>query len=386
MRHNGSAMTLRPNVVLSWLGTLLGSALLGGCSSATDGACVVGTDGCICFPNMTCERGLECAPASNTCTAPISGTGGAPTGQSGSGSTAVGDDAAPEVAGTTGSASGGAAGASTASGGAGTGEPAGAASGGNSPTGGTTATAGDAASGATSVLAGSSSVGGGDEEGGSTTTADTGGVAAGGASAGTEGLAGTHNGGTTEDSGGIGPGGAGAGGAGGTPATGGTDATGGIDGSGVPLNVELIENGDFSEGSTAWSVSGGSGTFTANGALCVSGQGGNNPLMGWPSEAADGIEMAAGTTYELSFRFRGQSTGFDVKVGGVYDPWPEAFRDTELPETAENWQNADLTVTIPDDWGADSGGAIASGIAFVVWFSAGQMEFCVDDVSLMRVE
>ncbi len=385
MRHNGAAMTWRPNVMLGWLGALVGSVVLGGCSSSSEGTCVVGTHDCVCFPNMTCERGLECAPATNTCAAPVRATGGGPSGQAGSDSAVADDDTQLSGAGTSASPAGGTGGDPTASGGSD--EPTGGTTptGGQAPTGGTSSSGGESSSGGAGGTAGDSTAGGEAAAGGSETGGEAGETATGGSDEETGGTAGTSSGGTPETSGG-----GGAGGFGGTAGNGGhggdLPATGGTTGTGVPIGVELIQNGDFSAGDTGWSVSGGSGTFTSDGALCVSGRGGDNPLMGWPADAANGVRMAAGTSYELSFRFRGESTGFDVKVGGVYDPWPEAFRETELAESSVTWRDAELTIEIPAEWGGDSDGVIQSGVAFVVWFTAGQMEFCIDDVSLMRVE
>ena len=168
-----------------------------GCSSKSADKCIIGTDGCLCFGNDTCDPGFECNASSKLCLAPGSASSG---GSSGSGNEASGGSIGGQSEqGAGGTSSGGSvvqggmpgvSGGSSESGGA---EPL---------TGGTSSSAGDGSGGASSPAGGvagtTSSVSGGV---GGLELGGAGGVGVGGGGGvgvgGGGGVAGSVNGGST---------------------------------------------------------------------------------------------------------------------------------------------------------------------------------------------
>ncbi len=337
------------------MGATVGALALSGCSSSSADECIIGTNGCLCFSNLTCDRGLECVSESKTCHPSTGASGGAANG-GGSDGTDAGTGGGEEETGGRGGAGGSEAGAGPSA------EQGGAGAGGQDSNGGEPGAAG---------TAGGPSVGGGA------------GLSGGG-------NAGSSDGGTAGMPSLGGAAGAAAGGAGASPGDGGTGGAaglggGGEGGTGEPMQ-ELLTNGDFASGASGWEVSGGSGQFTADGRLCVYGSYNDNPYIGWPAEEADAFDLVAGGTYVLQFRVNGVSTGFDVKVGQAAAPYAQAYLNTDIPEVTDGWEQVRLEVDVPSDWGADNDGVVPSGLLFIVWFSqqGPQTELCIDDVSFVR--
>ncbi len=65
---------------------LIASGALSGCSASGDEECIIGTEGCLCYGNASCDPGLVCEPNAGICTvAPGSGGQGGTTPGSGGG-------------------------------------------------------------------------------------------------------------------------------------------------------------------------------------------------------------------------------------------------------------------------------------------------------------
>jgi hypothetical protein len=252
-----STLTFRRTAVSAWVLVLWAAAC--GKESSNDDACTRGNEGCVCYPNQTCNPGLECL--SSLCVS-RNGTGG-------SGAQAGNDDsgagAGPDAGGTGGSTS--SAGAPSSDGGANRGGTGGRASGGASSLGGTDA--GGADGGATQETGGTLSAGagsGGKTSGGAVSggTSATGGTLAQGGSSGKGGT-----GGTLQGTGGTTGGSAGKAGAGGS-AQGGSSGAAGACASGGAASL-FFDN--FECGTTAW-------TPTVTGAFALVMDGSNTYTRG----------------------------------------------------------------------------------------------------------
>jgi len=115
----------------------------------------------------------------------------------------------------------------------------------------------------------------------------------------------------------------------------GMDATKSADGAqsmeSGPVAGNLVTNGDFSMGTSYWSVVAGAGTLTVNGNSmgCVAVQPNGNATLGWP-EAPNptGLALSGANSYTLTytaFSMSGGNVPVDAKVGQTMQPYTADF-------------------------------------------------------------
>jgi hypothetical protein len=99
--------------------------------------------------------------------------------------------------------------------------------------------------------------------------------------------------------------------------------------SGLPAG-NLVTNGDFSMGTSYWSVVAGAGTLSVNDSMgCVAVQPGGNATLGWP-EAPNptGLSLSGANSYTLTytaFSMTGGNVSVDAKVGQTMQPYTADF-------------------------------------------------------------
>ncbi|HWA75992.1 MAG TPA: carbohydrate binding domain-containing protein [Polyangiaceae bacterium] len=279
--------------------------------------CATGSERCACYGNDTCDGELVCL--SHLCVSTMSSEGGA-------------------------SATGG----RTAS------------SGGR--TGGTSNTSDSGAGGVEVPPEGTGGVGAGGEP-----TSETGGTVTRGGSSGTTGGTSTNSGGTKPSTGG-------------TTSSAGEPGTGGVGEGGSPgvPDDNYISNGDFSAGSTDWTltqVGTAVSTFT-NGHACVQGSLNASFNLGWPMDAAKAFVVEPGVPYTLSFRAMAGVADFTlvVKIGHATLPYTDVvLKNTQLTTA---WASYSFPIVAPS---GDSG----AGLVFQGTLLNGN-SVCFDDVVFVK--
>ena len=395
-----------------------------GCSSSSNGAttCTPGTERCACAATDACNSGLACLDkvciaAGGSGGQSSSGTTGQALGGGGTSSTPGGTLSATSIAGGAtpvssaqggaSSAGGGAGGATsvatvgTAGGGTSASNTGGAnASGGNATTslGGDT-TNGGALTGGISAGGGTLSTAGASSTGGSSTSAagnSNGGMAANGGTSqvagGVTNTGGAGTSGLTQATGGAtNAGGAGTGGL--TQATGGDTGAGGTGtgGASLQLGPNLVNNGDFSQGTTDWHVTDSSGndlttdSVNSDGAYCIGNPAITNgtQVIGWPVAVEDAAYLQASTTYALSFRAMSSSSYVYInpKVGEAISPYSDIYYLDRSYAQTTTWQTIQVTFSTNSNYLATT----PVGIAFTVYNVDYDTTVCIDDVVLAKV-
>jgi len=299
-----------------------------GGDSDADGPCETGSERCECYANRTCDSGLTCL--SEICVDDDEADNGGPGGSGGS------------------------------------------SGGGESSSGGTDSDSGGSASdsgGSTSDAGGSASDSGGSTSDAGGSASDSGGSAgADGSSSGGSGVGGdttTSTSGAQGGAGGSGTGGSGAEGSGGT---------------GGPVEGNLIQNGDFSDGDAHWDLTLSVGypvVDSANGEYCV-----QNPeytyatfTLGYPLDLTEVFPIASGASYTLSYRVKGYAS-YELKIGQAAEPY------TALAAVSEDSSAASSYVTQTHTIEATLGDPEA-GLAITVLLGTSQ-SICFDDISLVE--
>lgn len=164
--------------------------------------------------------------------------------------------------------------------------------------------------------------------------------------------------------------------------TGSTDPGGGgtwTPESSVPVGVNLITNGNFSDGPAFWTIEqeGSIGLVqldTSGGNLCFRGFYSANLVVGWPREAVDSLQLPAGT-YTLAFRVQSERSRLWAKVGHAYEPY-QTFFEVEWNGEARGWSQQRYDFVLDGD--------DAVGVAFIIQLEDefGGDSLCLDDVSL----
>lgn len=237
---------------------------------------------------------------------------------------------------------------------------------------------GSGGSGGSSGGSDSSSGGTDSDSGGSTSdsggsTSDSGGSASdAGGSAGADGSSsgGSGAGGATTTT----MGGAGGSGTGGS----GTDGSGGTGG---PVEGNLIQNGDFSDGDAHWDLTlsvGDPVVDAAGGAYCVQNTAEATYAtftLGYPLDLTEVFTIASGTSYVLSYRVKGYAS-YELKIGQAAEPY------TALAGVIEDSSASDSYVTQTHTIQATLGDPEA-GFAITVLLGTSQ-NVCFDDISLIE--
>jgi hypothetical protein len=324
--------------------------------------CPSGAERCACYPNLTCNAGLECR--SDLCVS-LSAGGSSGSSRQDADVTVTGGRSFGGAPGTGGS--GGAGGVA----GTGGGSSPGGAMGGNADvaaeTGGSTGGSPDAAGGNGGATDASVDAAGG--SGGSTDAS----VEIAGESDGVT----SDLGGASGGLGGVGAGGGVAGASGGAPGGGGTvggtgGTTGGAGGSPGP---NLVPNGDFSNGQTGWqvtNVANASGD-ASDGSFCF----GYGDSIGYATLGTTGpISLRGGTTYEFSFRAWttvavAYATPVRAKVGDASPPYVD-YTTFSPPVNATPTDFSQLFTPTAD---------VTAGIAFIT-SATERGTTCIDNVSL----
>lgn len=143
----------------------------------------------------------------------------------------------------------------------------------------------------------------------------------------------------------------------------------------LPVGVNLLTNGDFSDGREEWTVE--SGNYagfgqvdSSDGMICVRGFGASQVVVGWPRDARDALVLPGGR-YTFAFRVQGDGGRLWAKVGHAYEPYQTLF---EVEWTGDNdaWSAQEHAVTLDSD--------DAVGVAFTI--QANGETVCLDDASL----
>lgn len=177
---------------------------------------------------------------------------------------------------------------------------------------------------------------------------------------------GNETGGTSGGTGGTtGTGGSGAGGSGGTTGTGGQTA------------VNIIVNGDFSNGETGWGIKAGTGTVTtASGAYCVAVPAGNVSLtIGYPDGATPAFQINTGVSYRFSYQ-ASASTGavaLEARVGQTMSPYDA---------TGADWMNEPVGATLQTFTHTFTRATTDSSMGIAFNLTGGPGTACFDNVSL----
>jgi hypothetical protein len=145
----------------------------------------------------------------------------------------------------------------------------------------------------------------------------------------------------------------------------------------VSCLTELISNGDFSNGTTDWTVNGGTLAVT-NGQLCTTAGNNANAIAIWPDNGATkGTKLASGETYTLSYQATvtaGSVSQFVVTVGQAVSPYnADAQFNGDKPATTQMTFTHTFTMTTTD---------FAAGLAFSFVATGSGATVCLDNVSL----
>jgi hypothetical protein len=343
-------MNLGRSLSFVLLSSLVVAVSVGGCDSSqgVTRTCSQGALRCSCYPNGTCNDGLECR--SEVCVAATANTGGGG-GELGGASSNGGNTGIPSAGGTSGSQGG------APSGGTDPGTNVG--QGGTS----TILAQGGTTSGETGGTTSGETGGTTSGETGGTTSGETGGttpVATGGMLAETGGTTQVATGGTTQ------------------VATGGktTVATGGGGGATV-LGPNLVSNGDFAQGTSFWHVADYYGDELATGSVvdgsfCVTGT--TTQYIGWPVASLDAVTLEA-ASYSMTFRAKASSSDtISAKVGLFASPYTAIYQSTAA-SVSSSWQDYHYTFSVSSSLSATN-----IGIVFTV-----TSPVCVDDVVLAKI-
>lgn len=324
------------------VGLCLGGVAFACGGSDADGSCETGSERCGCYANLTCDSGLMCL--SELCVDEDDASGGSG-GSGGSGSGGSGGSGSDS-----GGSSSDSGGSSSDSGGSG------------SDSGGSSSDVGG--TGPTSAGGTGSSIGGS----GPTSAGGTGSSVGGNAGASTNGGA---SGGSAGGAGGSQAGSAGSGADGGTGGSGGT---------GGPIEGNLIQNGDFSDGDAHWSVTWGTydGVVSStNGEYCV-----ENPnyyyltfTLGYPLDLADVFPIESGASYTLRYRVKGFAA-YEVKIGQAVEPYAAlaSIIDTSAASSSYEVETQTLVGSSSDS---------QAGLALNGFLAVGEY-LCFDDISLVQ--
>jgi hypothetical protein len=143
----------------------------------------------------------------------------------------------------------------------------------------------------------------------------------------------------------------------------------------------LIENGDFSDAEAHWTIEPAQvDRSIADGALCLTIQGGESASLGWPSETSRAFELQGGQSY--TFSYRASSSGplavsVTAKIGHAVAPYTAHF---EEPITIGNTLESDSHEIEVED--SDDG----AGVLFSITGAQGKgaTSVCFDDVSVLE--
>ena len=143
----------------------------------------------------------------------------------------------------------------------------------------------------------------------------------------------------------------------------------------------LIENGDFSDAETLWTIEPAQATRSfADGALCLTIQAGESVTLGWPSDTSRAFELSGGQSY--TFSYRASSSGplavsATAKLGHAVAPYTAHF---EQPiSIGSSLEGDSQAIDVEDD---DDG----AGVLFSVTGAQGEgaTTVCFDDVSVLE--
>jgi hypothetical protein len=147
--------------------------------------------------------------------------------------------------------------------------------------------------------------------------------------------------------------------------------------------LNLVTNGDFSQGTADWGIVDGNGTFTATGGKgCVAAGANQGQTLGWPEAAqgappAVGAVLEQGASYTLSYGAYSTTSplAMDAKVGQTMSPYTPDF------ETATDAVTTTVT-TFTHTFTATTGDTSA-GIAFAFTPTMDD-QICFENVSLTK--
>jgi hypothetical protein len=155
----------------------------------------------------------------------------------------------------------------------------------------------------------------------------------------------------------------------------------------VTYGVNLITNGDFSQGTGFWTVTNESGNQPVNpmlvdGGYCVDIDPSDSVVIGWPADPSRGAELVGGVSYALTYSAWTSRSGvsIDAKVGQVKSPYSADFETTDDVQTQSRTFSHTFVAAMDDVVGVafapsvSGGGGTATGSTFML---------CIADVSLV---
>lgn len=161
---------------------------------------------------------------------------------------------------------------------------------------------------------------------------------------------------------------------------------GGYESAAPAIGTNLVTNGDFSQGSSEWSIVSGTGQVTAmGGQLCVSVAAMQSATLGWPEpQGTPGPPLVAGASYTFAYSAEAMpAIAIDAKVGHTAYPYGADFETPAggdaVPST---WMQFSHTFTAPTQPAEDS-----AGIAFQLpdtGNAATAIQVCFENVSLVQ--
>ena len=155
------------------------------------------------------------------------------------------------------------------------------------------------------------------------------------------------------------------------------DTDGGAGGA-AGLAGDLISNGDFSAGMSYWHVVGNGATdaMVMNGQLCATVSGSSPAYFGWPADPQGGVSLAAGSTFQFSYRVSTTASlaSFVASVGLADTPYTVDFASTDtIPVGTSTTISHTFTLAAAD---------VNAGVAFTVTVANVPATVCLADVFL----
>jgi hypothetical protein len=148
-------------------------------------------------------------------------------------------------------------------------------------------------------------------------------------------------------------------------------------------STNLITNGNFSNGTTDWTLQNGAGTAAvASGQLCVTGIT-SSVLLTWPTTGVPGAALTAGASYTFSYMAMATvPLTVDAKVGETNTPYNADF------DTTAGMDAVTTTLTTFTHTFTEGPGDTSAGIAFTIpqggSVPAGETMVCFANVSLAQ--
>jgi hypothetical protein len=161
-----------------------------------------------------------------------------------------------------------------------------------------------------------------------------------------------------------------------------TSEAGGND-TGSP-STNLITNGNFSNGTTDWTLQNGAGTAAvASGQLCITGIT-SSVLLTWPTTGVPGAALTAGASYTFSYMAMATvPLTVDAKVGETNSPYNPDY-DTPTGSDAVTTTLSPFTHTFTEPAAGDTSAGIAFTIPQGGTVPGGETQVCFANVSLVQ--